>query len=389
MNGISGPERTAGLLALHGSLFTKLNQEGDGIWARFNMIVATNLALFAGFGAIRLHARSDELRLLLYAICGVGVLLCCWSVYILGRLWKWHGRWYDQLTSIERSFPVGLPRPLTDSAGTRHKVRTAFHTYTLSYTQPIMLGFAVAWLLIILAVPQKTGPEGVAMTPSGSVNEVDRVGAGPLPGARDSSFVSGARVDWAALGAIATAASGVFILLSVGYLALQVRGARDALRFRALWDSVQKLQQEDVRTARRKTINDLSKKKMADWSEEETAYAELVCHTFDSVGQLVKHGFLKSEDIINEWGDSLRRCWHVLQPLQAKRAEAWPHAWDDFKSLGEAATSKYGKLEWPSYAAAAASVQCSAITRKKTRCKRSARAGDRCTQHGAQRATNA
>ena len=60
---------------LYEILFTKLNQEGDGIWGRFNILVAINFALFAGFGYVCLRTdRPKAWYVIGWAICVVGVL---------------------------------------------------------------------------------------------------------------------------------------------------------------------------------------------------------------------------------------------------------------------------------------------------------------------------
>lgn len=45
-------ESRRNLLVLYQILFTKLSQEGDGIWSRFNFLVAYNLSLFVAAGYV-------------------------------------------------------------------------------------------------------------------------------------------------------------------------------------------------------------------------------------------------------------------------------------------------------------------------------------------------
>ena len=108
--------RLGHLVTLHTTLFTKLNQEGDGIWSRFNILVAINLALFAGFGAIRLSKEAHgEWWPVLCGLCAVGFVLSLWSWQVLQRLWIWSDYWGDELRNIEKDAAWNLPKPMTNS----------------------------------------------------------------------------------------------------------------------------------------------------------------------------------------------------------------------------------------------------------------------------------
>lgn len=98
------------------------------------------------------------------------------------------------------------------------------------------------------------------------------------------------------------------------------------------------LQAEEVRQAR-KTIFELGLrgKKIKQWNKTEIKSAEIVCHTYDSVGQMVRNNLLKRKIIIDSWGHSIRRSWTILEPLVQKYRLEWnsPAVWDDFEWLAK------------------------------------------------------
>ena len=94
------------IVALYQIIFTKFNQEGDGIWSRLNILVALNLAFFAAFGFVWLQSEDvPNPKIILLAICVTGFGISVWTFVILDRLWAWHNRWRHNLWIIEKSFP--------------------------------------------------------------------------------------------------------------------------------------------------------------------------------------------------------------------------------------------------------------------------------------------
>lgn len=104
------------------------------------------------------------------------------------------------------------------------------------------------------------------------------------------------------------------------------------------------LQAEDIRDARNYVFNQLSDLPFDDWESEDIKEAEKVCHSYDSVGIMVRHGILDKELIVDSWGSSLREYWPILSPLvsfyrlQRDSAEVW----DDFEWLAKE-SEKYQK----------------------------------------------
>jgi hypothetical protein len=135
-------------IELYGILFTKFNQEGDGIWARFNMMLGTNLGLFAAFG-YSLRGDSGMPKAVPGLICLAGLVTAMWSCYVLARLWKWHQHWRDQLTFLERSFSTRLPRPHVDSPKWYRVDPGASEAWRRpGYTQPFLWVVVAAWAVL-------------------------------------------------------------------------------------------------------------------------------------------------------------------------------------------------------------------------------------------------
>jgi hypothetical protein len=92
--------------------------------------------------------------------------------------------------------------------------------------------------------------------------------------------------------------------------------------------------QSDATRAARGVILELQEKQILLTSEHWSA-AERVCHTYDSVGILVKQKMLPIEFIADSWGDSLRRTWEILKPFVEKKREEKNSLeyWDDYEFL--------------------------------------------------------
>jgi hypothetical protein len=119
--------------------------------------------------------------------------------------------------------------------------------------------------------------------------------------------------------------------------------SREALRktvyAQAFKSAMDILQAEGVRQARGVVFSQLKTKPIGEWTPDERRAAEHVCHTYDSVGIMVRNGMLPVEYIADSWGDSLRRTWHILRPLAQKYREERRsfEYWDDYEYLAHEA----------------------------------------------------
>lgn len=163
----------ANLLTLYTMLFTKLNQEGDGIWSRFNIVIGINLAIFAGAGYIMFTDPFKTIFFvgqLLVILCICGTVINLWSWYVFRQLWWWHTYWYDQLIIIEKKFPSNFPKIITAvpfSLGSEDKRKKFWYPFNFirptckvehclsrikiskpKYTNPFIWLFLLGWLIL-------------------------------------------------------------------------------------------------------------------------------------------------------------------------------------------------------------------------------------------------
>ena len=71
------------------------------------------------------------------------------------------------------------------------------------------------------------------------------------------------------------------------------------------------LQAETVRQTRRVVLSELPDKPLSAWTDAQRSAAAAVCHTYVSVGIMVRHDMLPVNYIADSWGDSLRRTWGI------------------------------------------------------------------------------
>src|SRR5262245_37160536 len=130
---------------LYELLWAKLNQEGDGIWARFNILVGLNAGLLAAFTFFfASESRHPLWREFTVGISVLGVLLSSWSLLVLNGLWAWHRHWKSQLAMLEARFPRDWPTP--------HKTRPSglpLWRGAPGSTQPIFFVLVIAWAVLL------------------------------------------------------------------------------------------------------------------------------------------------------------------------------------------------------------------------------------------------
>lgn len=115
--------------------------------------------------------------------------------------------------------------------------------------------------------------------------------------------------------------------------------SREALRrtiyANAFKSAMDILQETRVRVARRFVLQHLRGVDIRQWDDNFRNYAETVCHTYDTVGIMIRHGMLPVEYIADSWGDSLRRTWQILQPFveHYRKQRETPEYWADYERL--------------------------------------------------------
>jgi len=79
---------------------------------------------------------------------------------------------------------------------------------------------------------------------------------------------------------------------------------------------------DKVRLARKLTFKLLRAKDFVLWSTAEQAQAEVVCHTFDQIGIMIKNGMIKPQTIYDGWNATVVESWKILEPfVRSKRKE--------------------------------------------------------------------
>jgi hypothetical protein len=155
-------------------------------------------------------------------------------------------------------------------------------------------------------------------------------------------------IDWQAVSAIftaivacCTALSTLVLTVTLVFAHREIREIRHATYATSYKAAVDILQAEDIRSARRFVFTELENKPFENWSKDERRVAEKVCHTYDTVGQMVRHGMLPKKFIVDSWGPSLRRSLPILYPLIASLRTQLnaDEVWDDFQWLAKEAES--------------------------------------------------
>jgi hypothetical protein len=150
-------------------------------------------------------------------------------------------------------------------------------------------------------------------------------------------------MDWSAVAALSAVFTGLIILGSVIVLLRQTRELKRATHAQAYFTALEYLQNDKVRFARKKLM-EFGGKPLHSWLEPEKWTAEKVCQSFDSVAIMVRHGMLPKELIIENWMDSLIRCWAAAEQLvNDYRKIRGPEYWDDFEWLANEARKRRKK----------------------------------------------
>lgn len=146
-------------------------------------------------------------------------------------------------------------------------------------------------------------------------------------------------LDWGTLANIA-------VVFSVYFIVRQLKETQRTTQAQTYTTVLSHLQNEEVRRARRVVFR-LKWKSPKDWSREEIDAAEIVCHTYDAVGQMVQHEFLSKEMILKNWGYSLRKSWPILSPLikEYRRRRDACELWDDYERLAKTAIQAYDEAK--------------------------------------------
>ena len=137
-------------IELYKIAFQKLNQEGDGIWARFNYLMSVCIALAGGyvFALKELSTKPVQATVLL-CISLFGLFASGWTFRTLRGLWWRHDGWARKVLEIESKFPDSpfwvkvLTNPNDGASFNDRRSAKLFR----GATQPLMAVLCVGWSL--------------------------------------------------------------------------------------------------------------------------------------------------------------------------------------------------------------------------------------------------
>jgi hypothetical protein len=110
-------------------------------------------------------------------------------------------------------------------------------------------------------------------------------------------------------------AATVFIAFTFLVYLLQLRAMRSASTSQNILSVLNYLQDAEVREARRLVLTQLKEKPLASWTEDERRAASLVYSTYDMAGILIRRGFVPKDLFVSNWGESIVRCYKILEPF--------------------------------------------------------------------------
>jgi len=149
--------------------------------------------------------------------------------------------------------------------------------------------------------------------------------------------------SWAAMSAISAAVSTVVITFTAVFVWRQLREMTKATMSQSFLGVLELLQSDKAREAR-SVIFAPAKGPSNQWRGTDLAAAERTSHLYNSVGVMVRCGFLPKDLVIRRWHNSLTKSWTILAPLVASYREQRhaPDFWADFEWLALEANKSEG-----------------------------------------------
>jgi len=99
------------------------------------------------------------------------------------------------------------------------------------------------------------------------------------------------------------------------------------------------LQDESVRTARATVLEHHRQGSLDFENPALRKCAEILCHTYNTVGQMVRYDMVPESYIVESWSDSIRKSWNAVRPMigRTRTERQFPQQWADFEYLATAA----------------------------------------------------
>ena len=129
--------------------------------------------------------------------------------------------------------------------------------------------------------------------------------------------------------------SSIFTFITLIILIKELTNQRKSLHSDSYKAIIDILQEKEVREARKALFKMKGSKLCGNCTPTEEDNIEMVCQTYDSVGQLVRNEFIPKKFVIDNWGHSILYCWEISIPhINKLRTESKSNKiWDDFEWL--------------------------------------------------------
>ncbi|GEM_PF-5949659 len=125
----------------------------------------------------------------------------------------------------------------------------------------------------------------------------------------------------------------------------QLEQAKRASNAEYFFRAIDQMQNENTRNARRRVFElyfDVENPTpLSEWSLEDRSTGEIVCQTYDTVGMMVRNGFVEEEIILSSWCSSIVKSWKSTKEIVIDRRKIeGEEFWTNFQWLYER-TVKY------------------------------------------------
>lgn len=140
---------------------------------------------------------------------------------------------------------------------------------------------------------------------------------------------------WTSFNAKATLAGSIILSVTIPLLIWQLKSYNRSRKLEGFAQVISWLQNEETRKARRRLF-ELKDTSLEGWTANDKLIVEKVCHTYDTVGIMVKEGIISTK-IIASWKTSIQRSWEIAKLLVDKYRDdrEQPDLWDNYRWLAE------------------------------------------------------
>lgn len=173
--------------------------------------------------------------------------------------------------------------------------------------------------------------------------------------------VAAAQDSWAPVEAIASSIAAIVSAVALLYVAAQTRAANSQLNalqrqivagerqlieleratlLQGYFAVLAYLQSDEALRARRQVLDAWGARRPFPTNRREIEAAQVVSRTYDTLGILVNRNLLPSSIFVDNWGDSIWKCWEVLETWVRKyrtTKKTGPTHWDDFEAIARLA----------------------------------------------------